>query len=85
MCCSTSSCVEWCIKRKSCNDLQSSYKKQLAQLATYSVDISAERIVVDDNIITSANSITAMKVAFTLLEMLTSPDNTVKIKDLIDY
>lgn len=59
--------------------------KRLAQLATYGINISKERIVVDDNIITSANPSTAMEVAFTLLEMLTSPDNTAKVKDLMGY
>ncbi|RUS49279.1 dimethyladenosine transferase, partial [Kurthia sp. 3B1D] len=59
--------------------------QRLAQLATYGVAISKDRIVVDDNIITSANPSTAMEVAFTLLEMLTSSDNTEKIKDLMGY
>lgn len=57
--------------------------KRLAQLATYGVQVSNERIVVDDNVITSSNPGTAMEVAFLLLEMLTSKANAEKVKDLM--
>ena len=57
--------------------------KRLAQLATYGVQVSNERIVVDDNVITSSNPGTAMEVAFQLLEMLTTKENAEKVKDLM--
>jgi len=44
-----------------------------------------ERIVCDENIITSSNPGTAFGVAFKLLNMLTSPDNTDKVKDLMGF
>lgn len=59
--------------------------KRLAQLATYGVQVSTNRIVVDENVITSSNPGTAMEVAFTLLEMLTSEVNAEKVKDLMGY
>ena len=59
--------------------------KRLAQLATYGVQVSNNRIVVDENVITSSNPSTAMEVAFMLLEMLTSKANAEKIKDLMGY
>ena len=59
--------------------------KRQAQLATYGVNVVKERIVIDDNIITSSNPGTAMEVAFTLLEMLTSANNTAKVKELMGY
>lgn len=59
--------------------------KRLAQLATYGVNVVKERIVIDDNIITSSNPSTAMEVAFILLDMLTSTQNTAKVKELMGY
>ncbi|MEK4027196.1 MULTISPECIES: DJ-1/PfpI family protein [Bacillaceae] len=59
--------------------------KRLAQLATYEVQISTNRIVVDENVITSSNPGTAMEVAFILLEMLTSKANAEKVKELMGY
>lgn len=59
--------------------------KRQAQLATYGVNVVRERIVIDDNIITSSNPGTAMEVAFILLEMLTSANNTAKVKELMGY
>ena len=59
--------------------------KRLAQLQQYGVQIINERIVCDENIITSSNPGTAFEVAFKLLEMLTSPENTDKVKDLMGF
>lgn len=59
--------------------------KRLAQLETYDVQISTDRIVIDDNIITSSNPGTAIVVAFILLEMLTSKENAGKVKDLMGF
>jgi len=59
--------------------------KRLAQLAEYGVQVSNNRIVVDENVITSSNPGTAMEVAFMFLEMLTSKENAEKVKDLMGY
>lgn len=56
---------------------------RLAQLATYGVNVLNQRIVIDDNIITSSNPGTGLEVAFLLLEMLTSKENSEKIKELM--
>jgi protein deglycase len=42
--------------------------------------VQDQRIVVDDNIITSTSPATALDVAFTLLRMLTSPENEAKVR-----
>lgn len=52
-------------------------RKQLERFGAYVQDQS---IVIDDNIITSTSPATALDVAFTLLRMLTSPDNENKVK-----
>ena len=57
----------------------------MTQLAEYGVRAAVERIVVDEHIITSSNPGTAMDVAFLLLEMLTSKDNTEKVRDLMGF
>jgi protein deglycase len=59
--------------------------KRLAQLEQYGVQITNKSIVCDENIITSSNPGTAFEVAFKLLEMLTSPENTDKVKDLMGF
>lgn len=59
--------------------------QRLVQLEQYGVQITNERIVCDENIITSSNPGTAFEVAFKLLEMLTSPENTDKVKDLMGF
>ena len=59
--------------------------KRLAQLEQYGVQITNQSIVCDENIITSSNPGTAFEVAFKLLEMLTSPENTDKVKDLMGF
>lgn len=59
--------------------------KRLAQLQSYGADIVNERIVQTEHIITSSNPGTAFDVAFSLLEMLTSEENTKKVKDLMGF
>lgn len=59
--------------------------KRLEQLKQYRVNVVNERIVCDENIITSSNPGTAFEVAFLLLEMLTSKENTEKVKDLMGF
>ena len=44
-----------------------------------------EQIVVDGNLITSCNPATAFDVAFTLLEKLTSLENTLHVKELMGF
>ena len=56
------------------------------ELALYGATVVADKaIVIDDNIITSYNPSTAFDVAFTLLEMLTSKDNTDEVKRLMGF
>ena len=59
--------------------------KRLAQLQSYGANIVNERIVQTEHIITSSNPGTAFDVAFNLLEMLTSEENTKKVKDLMGF
>ncbi|MGE7673006.1 DJ-1/PfpI family protein [Lysinibacillus sp. NPDC094403] len=59
--------------------------KRLAQLQSYGANIVNERIVQTGHIITSSNPGTAFDVAFSLLEMLTSVENTKKVKDLMGF
>ncbi|MFJ8102505.1 DJ-1/PfpI family protein [Lysinibacillus sp. NPDC096212] len=59
--------------------------KRLAQLQSYGAEIVDERIVRTEHIITSSNPGTAFDVAFSLLEMLTSVENTKKVKDLMGF
>ncbi|MEB2298714.1 DJ-1/PfpI family protein [Lysinibacillus xylanilyticus] len=59
--------------------------KRIAQLQSYGADIVNERIVQTEHIITSSNPGTAFDVAFCLLEMLTSVENTKKVKDLMGF
>ncbi|MFJ5624033.1 DJ-1/PfpI family protein [Peribacillus loiseleuriae] len=59
--------------------------KRLEQLKQYGVQVVNQRIVCDENIITSSNPGTAFEVAFMLLEMLTSKENTKQIKELMGF
>ncbi len=59
--------------------------KRLAQLQSYGAIIVNERTVQTEHIITSSNPGTAFDVAFTLLTMLTSEENTLKVKDLMGF
>lgn len=58
---------------------------RLEQLGSYGVNVRREPIVVDANIITSSCPETAVKVAFILLEMLTSPEQAATVKRLMGY
>ncbi|MCT4583845.1 MAG: DJ-1/PfpI family protein [Peptostreptococcaceae bacterium] len=56
------------------------------QLQEFGVNVIKDKdIVVDKNIITSYNPSTAFPVAFKLLEMLTSKENTNKVKKLMGF
>ena len=50
------------------------------QLSSYGVEIIHQPIVIDKNIITSSSPATALDVAFTFLEMLTSLENCQKVR-----
>jgi 4-methyl-5(b-hydroxyethyl)-thiazole monophosphate biosynthesis len=54
-------------------------------LGGYGVQVVNEPIVIDDNIITSWNPSTAIGVAFTLLEMLTSRENAGYIRKIMGF
>ena len=54
-------------------------------MKSFGVNVINEPIVVEGNVITSWNPSTAMDVAFLLLEKLTSPENTAKVKDLMGF
>jgi 4-methyl-5(b-hydroxyethyl)-thiazole monophosphate biosynthesis len=54
-------------------------------LGGYGVHVVNEPIVIDDNIITSWNPSTAIEVAFTLLEMLTSAKNADYIRRIMGF
>lgn len=55
------------------------------QLAAFGVEVIDQPIVIDKNIITSSCPSTALDVAFTLLEMLTSPENCRNVKHLMGF
>lgn len=56
------------------------------QLAAFGAEVQAnERIVVDDNLITSCGPSTATDVTFKLLEMLTDEASTGKVKKLMGF
>jgi protein deglycase len=55
------------------------------QLAEYGVEILNQSMVIDKNIITSSCPSTALDVAFSLLEMLTSAENCRKVKHLMGF
>lgn len=57
-------------------------RKQLEKFGAYVQD---QPIVVDENIITSTSPATALDVAFTLLRMLTSPDNEKNVKTAMGF
>lgn len=59
--------------------------KRLGQLESYGAEVINERIVRTEHIITSSNPGTAFDVAFHLLEMLTSTQNTLKVKELMGF
>jgi len=59
--------------------------KRKNQLRSFGAYVQDRAIVVDDNIITSASPATALDVAFTLLRMLTSPENEKKVKQAMGF
>jgi 4-methyl-5(b-hydroxyethyl)-thiazole monophosphate biosynthesis len=60
--------------------------KRQKELAQFGVNVvPAKPIVIDKNIITSYNPATAFDVAFTLLELLTSKENTDNVKKLMGF
>lgn len=63
--------------------LNNGYRQR--QLAAFGVELADQLIVIDKNIITSSCPSTALDVAFTLLEMLTSPENCRKVKHLMGF
>ena len=61
-------------------------RKRQKELAQFGVNVIADKpIVIDKNIITSYNPATAFDVAFTLLESLTSKENTDHVKMLMGF
>jgi 4-methyl-5(b-hydroxyethyl)-thiazole monophosphate biosynthesis len=59
--------------------------KRRKQLESFGVNVQDQPIVVDGSIITSTSPATALDVAFTLLRMLTSPDNEKKVKTAMGF
>jgi len=59
--------------------------KRREQLESFGAYVQDQPIVVDGNIITSTSPATALDVAFTLLRMLTSPDNEKKVKTAMGF
>lgn len=59
--------------------------QRLEELRAFGVDVVKESVVVDRNIITSYCPETAVKVAFKLLEMLTSPAQAAQVKEIMGY
>lgn len=55
------------------------------QLAGFGVEVIQQPVVIDSNIITSSCPSTALEVAFTLLERLTSPENCREVKHLMGF
>ncbi|QZY54537.1 DJ-1/PfpI family protein [Crassaminicella profunda] len=61
-------------------------RKRQKELAQFGVNVIPDQpIVIDNNIITSYNPATAFDVAFTLLELLTSKENTHNVKRLMGF
>ncbi len=54
-------------------------------LSSYGVKVINEPVVVEDKIITSWNPSTAVDVAFTLLEMLTTRDNAMYVRKIMGF
>lgn len=59
--------------------------KRLRQLAAHGVNVLMESVVVDRNVITSWCPETAVRVAFLLLEMLTSKEKAAEVKTAMGY
>ena len=59
--------------------------KRKDQLAAFGANVSEDLFVVDDNIITCSGPGNAMDSAFKLLEMMTTKENTEKVKKLMCF
>lgn len=59
--------------------------KRCEELKKFGANVQYKEIVIDKNIITSANPATAINVAFTLLELLTDKENCDKIRKLMGF
>ena len=59
--------------------------KRQTELRAYGADVVNESVVVDRNVITSYCPETAVRVAFELLERLTSPEKTAEVKAAMGY
>lgn len=59
--------------------------KRHRELAAFGATVLMERVVVDGNVITSYCPETAVWVAFTLLEMLISPENAAEVRAAMGY
>lgn len=70
-------------RRATTYNLKNGYRQK--QLAEFSVDVVNEPIVIDRNIITSYCPETAPKVAFKLLELLTSKEQTEIVKKAMGF
>lgn len=55
------------------------------QLAAFGANVQDQSIVIDDRIITSTSPASALEVAFTLLRMLTSSENEMKVKTAMGF
>lgn len=62
-------------------DMEDSFGSRKKQLANFGVNIKDEKLVIDNNIITSTGPSTAIDVAFKLLEMLTDLENVLIVKN----
>ncbi len=58
---------------------------RLEQLKSYGVEAINEPMVIDKNVITSWNPSTAIDVAFKLLEILTSKENSDKVREIMGF
>jgi 4-methyl-5(b-hydroxyethyl)-thiazole monophosphate biosynthesis len=59
--------------------------KRRKQLEGFGACVQDQAVVVDGNIVTSTSPATALDVAFTLLRMLTSPDNEKNVKTAMGF
>lgn len=64
-------------------DLMDGYRR--TQLADFGVNVLDERIVVDNNVITSTGPATSLDVAFWLLEKLTNKENVNQVKKFMRF
>lgn len=66
-------------------DLDGKYGSRRKQLADLGVIVKDEKIVVDNNIITSTGPSTGLEVAFILLKMLTNEENVKAVKKYMRF